>query len=78
MKAALFALRLNELLDGVFILRRLLLMSLGVDSQCRVDALLKLCPLRLKPLQHIIVNTQGNGGFTLRHPPLRPSKKLIL
>jgi len=78
MRTALFAVRCVPLLGGACDSKILFPVCLCIDSQSRVYALLKLCPLRLKPFQHIIVNTQSNSGFSLRHPPLRLSKKLVI
>ena len=53
-------------------------MRLCINSQRGIDALLELCPLRLKPFQHILVNAQGDGGFLQRHSPLRVGEKRII
>ena len=55
------------------------LVHFEVDSQRRVDAMLKFYSLRLKPFQHAIVHVPIDASFLLEHPPLcAPEKRFVL
>ena len=54
----------------------LLTVCVSVDLEGGVDSILVFGALILKPVEHLVVDAQGNRGLVFRHPPGRICEKL--